>query len=62
MNVHTLILATTPCATPNRTGGAIILAVILLALIVCAIGWSRAAKRASRAEGALDALRQSSGQ
>ena len=54
----TLLLASTPqCATRQGSAiGAAILGVLLLAILVCAIGWMRAANRAHRAEGALEAI------
>jgi hypothetical protein len=39
--------------------GIVILCVILLMLLTCAVGWSRALSRAHRAEGALEVLRHS---
>ena len=57
-----LVFAVTPqCATSTgRLIGGLLIAAFALAILVCAIGWSRAANRASRAEGELKALRQSS--
>jgi uncharacterized membrane protein YciS (DUF1049 family) len=61
MNPYAFILASTPqCAT--ATGhliGTLLLAAFVLAILICAIGWSRASSRANRAEGALDALTSS---
>jgi hypothetical protein len=58
MMVDTLVLAATPqCATTKGTTiGGIILGVMLLAILVCLIGWIRATNRAHRAEGALEAI------
>lgn len=60
MAVGMIYLASVPqCATSTgRTIGAILIAVFVLAILICAIGWSRAANRASRAEGELRALRE----
>jgi hypothetical protein len=54
-----IYLASIPqCATSTgRLIGGILLAAFILVTLVLAIGWSRAASRASRAEGELRALR-----
>lgn len=59
MILATLILAATPqCATAKGTTiGGVILGVMLIAILVCLIGWIRATNRAHRAEGALEAIR-----
>lgn len=56
-----LIHAATPqCATPKGgLIGAVILLVLVLMIIGCAVGWSRASNRAHRAEATLEAIRGS---